>query len=139
MEPAHHFSVAEANSLLPLLAERLPRLRRLAAEARDVRGEIEGLVAVGLTDEGVLIMAHDYKLAKQRFDRLRAALGTLLDDIHGLGVRVKDAAVGLVDFPAVLDGQDVLLCWRLGEPAVTFYHGYEDGYAGRRPIPPDTP
>jgi hypothetical protein len=49
-------------------------------------------------------------------------------------VIVKDLDAGLVDFPSVRDGEDVLLCWQLGEDVVAFWHRYEDGYAGRRPI-----
>lgn len=124
---------------MPLLGERLPRLRRLGAEVHHTWSELEGLVAVGLTDDGVLIMAHDYRSTKKRLDRLRAAFDDLLQELHGIGIQVKDLDTGLVDFPAVVAGEAVLLCWRLGEPAVGFYHGDADGFAGRRPIPPDTP
>jgi hypothetical protein len=49
-------------------------------------------------------------------------------------VQLKDADTGLLDFPSQREGEDVLLCWRVGEPAVEWYHGLEDGYAGRRRI-----
>jgi hypothetical protein len=51
-----------------------------------------------------------------------------------MGVLVKDLDTGLVDFPGKRDGQDILLCWQLGEDEVAFWHGLEDGYAGRRPL-----
>jgi len=57
-----------------------------------------------------------------------------LEEIQDLGVVVKDLDTGLVDFPSVREGRDVLLCWRLGEDEVAFWHGYDDGFAGRQPI-----
>lgn len=56
-------------------------------------------------------------------------------ELTDLGVEMKDAATGLVDFPADLDGERVLLCWRLGEERVEFFHTETEGFAGRKPIP----
>ena len=61
-------------------------------------------------------------------------LARLLDEVQATGVIVKDLDSGLVDFPSVRDGENVLLCWRLDEDGVAFWHGYDDGFAGRRPI-----
>jgi hypothetical protein len=54
--------------------------------------------------------------------------------LSDLGVVVKDASSGLVDFPSERDGETVLLCWQLGEERVAFWHGTDDGFAGRQPI-----
>ena len=51
-----------------------------------------------------------------------------------IGVDVKDPATGLLDFPSIRNGERVLLCWRAGEPAVEWWHGLTDGFAGRRRI-----
>jgi len=54
--------------------------------------------------------------------------------IEGLGAEVKDVESGLVDFHSFLDGaEEVLLCWRIGEPAIEHYHGLTTGFAGRKP------
>jgi hypothetical protein len=66
--------------------------------------------------------------------RSATALARALEAVQELGVIVKDLDTGLVDFPSTRDGEDVLLCWRLGEDEVAFWHGYDDGFAGRRPI-----
>ena len=58
-----------------------------------------------------------------------------VNEIHGLGAQVKDADEGLVDFPALRGEEEVLLCWKVGEEAVEFWHGLEEGFAGRRPLP----
>jgi hypothetical protein len=70
-------------------------------------------------------------------DTVAAELAALVEEIHRLGVQVKDLDQGLVDFPAVHpeSGDTVLLCWRLGEPEVAWWHGPEDGFAGRKPLP----
>jgi len=54
--------------------------------------------------------------------------------IHGHGAIVKDPDTGLVDFPAVREGEEILLCWQLGEEQVAHWHGLEEGFAGRRPL-----
>jgi hypothetical protein len=68
------------------------------------------------------------------FATLAAELQDLVDRLIALGLQVKDVETGLVDFPALREGEDVLLCWRVGEPAVEWWHGYDDGFGGRRPI-----
>ena len=61
----------------------------------------------------------------------------VVDELQGLGVLVKDLDRGLVDFPCVHRGRELLLCWELGEDEVAFWHGADEGYAGRRPLPLD--
>jgi hypothetical protein len=55
-------------------------------------------------------------------------------ELDALGIQLKDRRIGLIDFPSELDGRPVLLCWRLGEPSVQFWHDEQSGYAGRRPL-----
>jgi hypothetical protein len=74
--------------------------------------------------------------AKRRAEREKAmqeARDTLAE-IDEIGVQVKDLAQGLLDFPCVLEGQTVLLCWKLGEKEIGFWHTEEDGFAGRKPL-----
>ncbi|MBI4432515.1 MAG: DUF2203 domain-containing protein [Candidatus Omnitrophica bacterium] len=69
--------------------------------------------------------------------RLMDFLDDLFDELESLGCSYKDwnFSEGLVDFPCVLNGKEVFLCWRSDEPEVGYYHGLEEGFAGRRPIP----
>jgi hypothetical protein len=64
-------------------------------------------------------------------------LKNTLDQIQSLGVQVKDLDIGLIDFPTLYNGREVLICWKLGEPRIEFWHGLADGFAGRRPIDPE--
>lgn len=57
-----------------------------------------------------------------------------VDRLEELGVVLKDLDLGLLDFPSEREGEDVLLCWQVGEESVTSWHGLEEGYAGRKPI-----
>lgn len=58
-------------------------------------------------------------------------------ELEELGCFYKDwnFSIGLIDFPSVIDGKEVMLCWKSDEPDILFYHGLQDGFAGRRPIP----
>ena len=69
---------------------------------------------------------------------LQAEIEELLSELEDLGCFYKDwnFEIGLVDFPAVIEGEDVLLCWRSDEKELRFYHSLEDGYLGRQLIPP---
>ena len=60
-----------------------------------------------------------------------------MNTIHGHGAIVKDLDDGLVDFPALRGGEEVLLCWRLGEDEVAYWHGLEEGFAGRKRLDPE--
>ena len=72
-----------------------------------------------------------------RPDYFRALIGirAALAEVEAMGVQVKDVGSGLVDFPSRLHGRDILLCWKLGEDEVKFWHDLEAGYAGRQPLP----
>jgi hypothetical protein len=74
--------------------------------------------------------------ARRRAERDKAVqLGRdTLTEIDSIGVQVKDLEQGLLDFPYVMDGKTVLLCWKLGEPAITHWHTEEEGFAGRKPL-----
>ena len=57
-----------------------------------------------------------------------------LAEIDSIGVQVKDLDIGLLDFPCEIEGQIILLCWKLGEKSITHWHGTSEGFAGRKPI-----
>jgi hypothetical protein len=64
-----------------------------------------------------------------------AGIARCVSRIHEAGGLVKDLDAGLVDFPARREGVEVLLCWRLGEDEVGYWHGLEEGFSGRKPLP----
>ena len=78
------------------------------------------------------------KTARVRFehDRLAESLNASVQKIQATGCVVKDLDAGLLDFPAILNNEEVYLCWRLGEERIRFWHRQDEGFAGRKPIEP---
>jgi hypothetical protein len=75
-------------------------------------------------------------LARRKAERAKAEQRAkdALAEIDSIGVQVKDLNIGLLDFPCEVEGQVILLCWKLGEKAITHWHGPQEGFAGRKPI-----
>jgi hypothetical protein len=125
------FTPEEANSALRHvrpLAERMVELRARLTELEGEQREVVRIVAGNGSGEGV----GDARTPE--FAQLARELQEVTTELHLLGVQVKDPDSGLLDFPAVRDGEPVLLCWQVGEPAVEWWHGPEDGFAGRREV-----
>lgn len=71
---------------------------------------------------------------RARRDASVTALRQTIESIQDMGCLIKDLDTGLVDFPTLYRGQEVLLCWKLGEAEIGWWHGMDDGFAGRKPI-----
>jgi hypothetical protein len=128
------FTVDEANALLVEvrpLAEQLIAHRRALVAARSKRRRIAAQIAGngGGLDAG-RVVALEERVAHELREVARC-----VNAIHGLGVIVKDPDEGLVDFPSERLGQPVYLCWRVGEDEIGFWHGVDEGFAGRKPLP----
>ena len=74
--------------------------------------------------------------APPRTQSAQQGIQSALERIIETGCVVKDLDVGLLDFPARIDDQDVYLCWKLGEDRIRFYHRQDEGFSGRKPIDP---
>jgi hypothetical protein len=131
-----HFTPEQANAALTEirpLVEDLVRHRADQQRAQAERADLVGRIA----GNGGGIDAQRLADLDGNEERARIAVARTVNAIHGLGAIVKDLDEGLVDFPARREGEEILLCWRLGEPEVAHWHGLEDGFAGRRPIDPE--
>jgi hypothetical protein len=127
------FTPEDANTLLPELlplVEEMVAAKRALDEAQERAEDVNARISGngGGLPPAELAEVHDL------VNRRATALAHALEQVQSLGVIVKDLDSGLVDFPSRREGEDVLLCWQLGEDEVGFWHGYDDGYAGRRPI-----
>ena len=131
-----HFTVEEANAALievrPLVEQMVER-RRAHVEALEHQEELEGHIR----GNGGGIPPAELAEAAAEVERLERELARSVDELVNLGVQVKDLDEGLVDFPARRRGRTVLLCWKLGEDDIGYWHTVEDGFAGRRPLPLD--
>jgi hypothetical protein len=121
-----HFSVAEANSLIPFLRESFEKIHRKQAELVKQYPEIKEFLEKKPSDFG-FVNSIDY--IQKGND-----IGKLIDRISRTGVLLKDLQRGLVDFPHVSEGKEFFLCWELGEEEVRYWHEIEAGYAGRQPL-----
>jgi len=96
------------------------------------RTQRELVTAIGGNGGGYA--ASDLNAAQSELSGLADAAIACVERLEELGVVVKDLDLGLLDFPAEHDGGEVLLCWHVGEDSVSFWHGLDEGYAGRKPI-----
>ena len=130
------FSLRDAERLRvqlePVLIEAIEARRKLA----DLEDQLTKL-AERVQQSGGMMVPFE-KAAKQRIERNRLAesIQSALERIHSTGCVVKDLEVGLLDFPARINGEAVYLCWRLGEDRIRFYHAQDEGFSGRKPIDP---
>jgi hypothetical protein len=128
-----HFTPKEANAALdhvrPLVEQMVERRRahvaalaqQEALEAR-IHGNGGGIPPAVLAD------------ATAAVEREARALAHAVDAVNEHGAQVKDVDEGVIDFPALHGGETVLLCWKLGEDEIGYWHRVEDGFAGRRPV-----
>lgn len=128
-----NFTPDEANELLPVVRSLVERMVE-GKRALDVAQADADEVATRISGNGGGLPPARLAEVNAEVDRRATELAGVLEEIRELGVLVKDLDGGLVDFPSVRDGRDILLCWRLGEDEVAFWHGYDDGFAGRRPL-----
>lgn len=117
------YTVADANATLPSLAPLLESLR----DAQRVMAELHDEVMHAMRSNGG-------GEAGRRFTEASQTAGAAAAEIEALGIIVRDPASGLVDFPSERDGEEIFLCWRLGEDAVAWWHPVDSGFAGRQPL-----
>jgi hypothetical protein len=136
MEEMRLFTPQEANDALDLVRPRVERLVERRRELARVGRRLESVRATVSGNGGSLDPKRVSEL-QERAARAAAELAGIVEEITALGVQVKDLDRGLVDFPArhPETGETVLLCWELGEGSVAYWHGLEDGFAGRKPLP----
>ena len=128
------FSLDEAHTLLPVLESLLRRGMDAKKRVEEIEGEFQKLSRHIFLTGGAEVDV--VKLAKRRAesDKGLQQIKDSLAEIEATGAQVKDMDTGLLDFPCDVNGEIILLCWKLGEEKITHWHGLEEGFAGRKPI-----
>ncbi len=128
------FSLEEAKSLLPVLESLLRTAIASKKTMEEVDAEFQSLAHRVFLSGGMFLDV--VPLARRKAERVKAEQRAkdALAEIDSIGVQVKDIDIGLLDFPCDVDGQIILLCWKLGEKSITHWHGTQEGFAGRKPI-----
>jgi hypothetical protein len=129
-----HFTPGEANAALVSvrpLVERMVEQRQTHVDALARQEELEGHIR----GNGGGIPPAELAETAAEVERVARELAKTIDDIVAHGAEVKDLDEGLIDFPALRHGETVLLCWKLGEDEIRYWHTVEDGFAGRQELP----
>jgi hypothetical protein len=131
--PARYFTIDQANATLPLVRAITSDLATLAKDVVERRHRL-ALLTSGRDLKPGDPYSDELAQMEAELERDAIRLQGYVDELRELGVEPKGAVEGLVDFPCKLDGRTVLLCWKLGEPEVLFWHDLESGFAGRQPL-----
>jgi hypothetical protein len=133
-----HFTVEEVEELIPALERIFVQVLQLRAGLRALGQKLDraGVAASSEAEAEADLPAGPpaVRQAKAVFRGLDEALSDEIDRIRALGGEVKDIELGLVDFPSTRNGEDILLCWKLGEKSLGYWHTVDGGFASRRPI-----
>jgi hypothetical protein len=127
------FTPEEANEALTDLrpvAEQMVAHRRALTEAQ----HRQAALVVTIAGNGGDLGPSDLQEAAAAIQRESDGIAVCVRVLDDAGVQVKSLEEGLLDFPSLRDGEDILLCWQVGEPEVAFWHGIDEGFAGRKPL-----
>lgn len=128
------FTLAEAETLLPQVKKRLETAIKAKTEAEDAQRRLDSIAKRIHLLGGSVVSLEPVAQHRQVKEEAVQKAEECLREIHETGCLVKDLDSGLVDFPALLNGQEVYLCWKLGEAKIEYWHHVKDGFAGRKRI-----
>jgi hypothetical protein len=126
----------EAQTVLPVVEALLRKAQASGRRASDLEREMQQIQQRIFLLGGVQVDVVAAARRRAEKDKATQEVQDTLAEINAIGVQVKDLDKGLLDFPSVLDGKSVLLCWKLGEKEIGYWHSPEDGFAGRKPLDP---
>jgi hypothetical protein len=131
------FTLAEAQSLIPSVDPVLRKAIQLKARYADAEQEIESFSRRIQMMGGMVVDREHAIKARDRRDTASASLREAIEEVEEFGCVLKDLDIGLIDFPTLFHGREVYLCWKLGEASIAFWHGTDEGFAGRKAIDQD--
>ena len=128
------FTLDEAQSMLPVLEG----LLRTAIDGKqiidNVDTEFQALAHRVFLSGGLLVNVIHFARRRAERDKGLQRVKDAVHEIDAIGVQVKDLDIGLLDFPCVVKGGTILLCWKMGEKQITHWHGTEEGFGSRKPL-----
>jgi hypothetical protein len=128
------FTLDEAQDLLPVLESLLRTCIDGKKLVESVDAEFQALAHRIFLSGGMSLNVVNLAQRKAEREKTFQRVKDAMSEIDAIGVQVKDLDIGLLDFPCEVDGQTILLCWKLGENAITHWHGVSEGFAGRKLI-----
>lgn len=128
------FTLSEAQTLLPVVEALLRRTQASGARAVELEQEMQELSQRIFMLGGMHVNVAAAARRRAERERTLQEVRDTLAEMEEIGVQVKDLEKGLLDFPSLMEGREVLLCWKLGEKKIGYWHTPEEGFAGRKPL-----
>jgi hypothetical protein len=129
-----HFTLDEAQSLLPVLEALLKRAIEAKRAAQEIEEKLQALNRQVFLVGGMFLDVEQIRRERAEHESHIQQAKDSLAEIDAIGVQVKDLETGLLDFPCLVDGETVLLCWKMGESRIEFWHTLDGGFRGRQPL-----
>ena len=131
------FTLLEAESLLPEIETTLREAVRLKSQYVEVEQALQ-TQAQHVAMQGGMVVDRQAILDKRALrDHHGERLKATVEKVQDFGCVIKDLDIGLIDFPTRFRGREVYLCWKLGEEGIAWWHGTDEGFAGRKVIDED--
>lgn len=134
-----YFNREEAEAMLPLIEHCLKEARESKEKVEDLDRELSRakteIMVLGGSFPPYRRLATNRSEREEKMTQLQEAI----ERVQETGCVVKDLDEGLVDFPAIRGGEEIYLCWKLGEERIEYWHGVEEGFASRKPLEPEAP
>ena len=124
----------QAEQLLPAVEAAIREAIAAKAEYTEAESDSQEFQRRVMLQGGVLVDHSKLLAQKQRRESSAQQLKGAVEKIQQYGCLVKDLDIGLIDFPTLFNGEEVYLCWKLGEPGIRFWHGVQEGFRGRKAI-----
>jgi hypothetical protein len=131
------FTLHQAEQLLPEVESAIRDAISLKSDYQQAEAEWQSFTRRVMMQGGVLVDHSRLGEQKNQREAIAHRLQEALEKIHEFGCLVKDLDIGLIDFPTQFRGEEVYLCWKLGESGIRFWHGINEGFRGRKPIDED--
>ncbi|MGC9157873.1 MAG: DUF2203 domain-containing protein [Terracidiphilus sp.] len=128
------FTLDEAQSLLPVLESLLKRAIEGKRQAEEVNAGLSALAQRIYLSGGMSVDVSEVARQRAEMEAHMQRVRESVAEIDSIGAQVKDLETGLLDFPCRLDDQVVLLCWRMGEPSIAYWHATDAGFKDRQPV-----
>jgi hypothetical protein len=129
-----YFNRHQAEELLPVIGQFLEDARKQKRTLDSITAEISNAALRIMMLGGSLPPFAELHHKKAQCEKVAEQLAQTINEIQQTGCLVKDLETGLVDFPSLRGGEEVYLCWKLGEARIGYWHGIEEGFAGRKPL-----
>ena len=128
------FTLVQARELLPVLEGLLRGVQEKKQRIEEIDQKFQEVNSRILLHGGLLVDIAPFAKLRAERDKLTEGIKDAVSEVGAMGVQIKDLDAGLLDFPCVVDGEVILLCWKMGEETITHWHTPAEGFAGRKVV-----